>query len=90
MLNYAQLDENNICIGVSQLTGKVTLDNMILIAECNASLLGMTYNSGVWEEAPEPDPKPQPQEPQLTEGEQTQLEIALNIEYLICLAELSD
>ena len=31
MYNYAQLDEQNICIGVSQLSGEVVASNMIPI-----------------------------------------------------------
>lgn len=48
---YAQLDENNICTGLSQLSGEVIKDNMIRLTEdefLNDNLLGKWYNNGVW------------------------------------------
>ena len=55
---YAQIDENNICIAVSDLTGKVTADNMLRLEIYDTSLLGKKYNNGVWEEVPQPEPEP--------------------------------
>ena len=55
---YAQIDENNICIAVSDLTGKVTADNMLRLETYDTSLLGKKYNNGVWEEVPKPEPEP--------------------------------
>lgn len=55
---YAQIDENNICIAVSDLSGKVTADNMIRLETYDTSLLGKKYNAGVWEEVPQPEPEP--------------------------------
>ena len=54
---YAQIDENNICIAVSDLTGKVTADNMLRLETYDTSLLGKKYNNGVWEEVPQPEPE---------------------------------
>ncbi len=51
MFYYAQIDEGSICIGVSQLSGVVTADNMILLETYDVSLLGKRYNNGAWEDA---------------------------------------
>ncbi len=67
---YAQLDENNICIGISQLSGEVTSDNMILLDNYDTSLLGKKYNNGIWEEVePEPEPEPAPTEQEMINAE---------------------
>ncbi len=80
---YAQLNEENICICVSQLSGEIIHPKVIAIPAMDVSLVGKKYNDGVWELAELPKPV-------LSEAEQTQLETALNIEYLICLAELNN
>lgn len=59
MFYYAQLNENNICIGVSQLSGEVINDSLIRIDNADSSLLGKKYNNGLWEDVPTPDP-PEP------------------------------
>lgn len=48
---YAQLDENNICVGLSQLSGEVIKPNMIRLNEdefINTDLLGKHYINGEW------------------------------------------
>ena len=55
---YAQIDENNICIAVSDLSGKVTAGNMLRLETYDTSLVGKKYNNGVWEEVPKPEPEP--------------------------------
>lgn len=62
MFYYAQLDENNICISVSQLSGEIESSNMILLESYDASLLGKKYINGVWEETPTPELKPTAQD----------------------------
>ena len=50
---YAQLDENNICMGISQLSGEVTAANMIRLTEpeFTIELIGCEYlGSGEWGE----------------------------------------
>lgn len=74
MFYYAQIDENNICIGVSQLSGEVNLPSMILLDIQDASLLGRRYNNGAWEEAAQPEPTV----PEPTEQDFLQAEILLN------------
>lgn len=71
---YAELDENNICCAVSELSGEVIKDTMIPLETYDTSLLGMKYVDGVWEEVPqEPTPEPEP-----TDEEIVQAEILLN------------
>ena len=55
---YAQLDDDNIVVGVSQLSGKVSASNMIKIDDYDISLLGKRYNSdtGEFEEVPQLEP----------------------------------
>ena len=47
---YAQIDENNVCIGVSQLSGEVEAANMIRLNSMDISLFGKLYNNGEWED----------------------------------------
>lgn len=61
---YAQINKDNICVGVSSLSGKVTADNMLRLEIYDTSLLGKKYNNGVWEEVPQP-PEPEPEPTQL-------------------------
>ncbi|WIF95111.1 hypothetical protein [Caminicella sporogenes] len=49
---YAQLDENNICIGVSELSGEVDAPNMIKIESFDTSLLGKKYEDRKFIEVP--------------------------------------
>lgn len=60
--------------------------NEVTAVLCDETVfVGMGYQEGRFSDYI----SPQPVEPTLSEGEQTQLETALNIEYLICLAELN-
>jgi len=52
---YAQIDENNIVIGVSQLSGEILLPNLIPIPSYDESLLGKIWNGATFENAPEPN-----------------------------------
>ena len=82
---YAQINEKNICIAVSEMGNmKVSEPNFIPLDTFDTSVLRKKYNNGVWEEVPEPEPEPIP----LTETEQAILDTAVNTEYLVCLADL--
>lgn len=71
---YAQLDMNNICTGISQLSGEVQAPNMLQIEHYDITLMGKKYENGVWVELPpEPMPVPEP-----TEEEIVQAELLLN------------
>lgn len=60
---YAELDENNICKAVSDLSGEVIADNMIPLETYDTTLLGKRYEDGEWVEVPQPQPEPEPEEP---------------------------
>lgn len=45
---YAQLNENKVCIGISQLSGEVIQDNMIEIPSADAGCLWKKYENGAW------------------------------------------
>ena len=45
---YAQLNENNICIGISQLSGEVIQDNMIEIQSLDNDKLWRKYEKSAW------------------------------------------
>ena len=71
---YAQLDMNNICTGISQLSGEVQAPNMLQIENYDTTLMGKKYENWVWIEVPpEPMPIPEP-----TEEEIVQAELLLN------------
>lgn len=57
---YAQINDENICIAVSNLSGKVLADNLIPLEVFDTSILGKKYNNGVWEDVPQPEPEPEP------------------------------
>lgn len=63
MYKHIQLNDENIVIGISELSGEVIADNMILINDLDVEL-GSTYNRETGEFTP-PEPKPEP-EPQPT------------------------
>ena len=48
MFYYAQLNENNVCIGISQLSGEVTVPNMIPINSFDSDKLWRKYENGQW------------------------------------------
>lgn len=52
MYYYAQLNEKDICVAVSQLSGEVNQDNMVLIEYYNSDYLGKKYENGVFIEVP--------------------------------------
>lgn len=61
MFKYAQLSDENVVIGISELSSEVIADNMILINNLDI-ITGSTYNRTTGEFIPpEPQPIPQPQ-----------------------------
>lgn len=68
---YAQINEENICVGVSQLSGEVDSPLLIPLASFDSSVIGKKYNDGVWEEVEQPEIKPEPT--QLDKLEENQL-----------------
>lgn len=57
---YAQIDENNICIGVSQNPLPIERDDMIQIDSYDLSLLRKVWQNSEWIENPNPIPEPEP------------------------------
>ena len=57
---YAQIDEDNICIGVSQAPEEIIRDDMVQIDSYDLSLLRKIYQDGEWIENPNPEPEPKP------------------------------
>lgn len=57
---YAQIDDDGICCGVSQLSGIVEHDDMIQIESYDMSLMGKLWTGTEWVENPNP---PEPVEP---------------------------
>lgn len=51
-MRYAQIDQNGVCVGTSDLAGEVNAPHMILIGEAE-DYIGWTYDNGNWIE-PEP------------------------------------
>ena len=81
---YAEIDGENVCYAVSDM-GKIEVTNpkLIPLDFFDTSVIGKKYNNGVWEDGPQPDLEP------LLMPEQTILDIAINSEYLVCLADLN-
>ena len=51
---YAQIDDDGICCGVSQLSGIVEHDNMIQLESYDMSLMGKLWTGTEWIENPNP------------------------------------
>jgi len=73
MYFYAQLDENNICIGISQLSGQVEASNMVPIDNLDIDKIWRKYENGQWSVEKY---EPQTTAP-LTEFEQMQQQLQL-------------
>lgn len=76
---YAQLNEDNICFAISQLSGEVQADNLIVISSFDISIIGKKYVDGTWVEVEQPDPEPT--------TEQTILKMAATVDYLAMMTE---
>lgn len=47
---YAQLNENNICTGISQLSGEVNQSNMVEIPDFGSEYMWKKYQNNQWSE----------------------------------------
>jgi hypothetical protein len=45
---YAQIDENNVCVGISQVAGEINSPNHILLEEYDDTLLRKVYLNNQW------------------------------------------
>ena len=59
---YARLDSNNVCIGISQLSGEIQTENMLQIESYDVTILGKKYENGKWIELPKPPVEPTEEE----------------------------
>jgi hypothetical protein len=49
MYSYAAIDENGLCVGVSQLAGPVDSPGLIPVSDADCGrVLGMKYDAGQW------------------------------------------
>lgn len=60
MFYYAQIDANNVCMGVSQHPEEIIKEDMIQIESYDLSLLRKVWQDGEWIENPNPEPEPEP------------------------------
>ena len=65
MLYYAQLDENNICIALSEVPTPLYGDNIVPRKFGDEAALGKRYNNGIWEKTELSDPTPEPSNSEL-------------------------
>ena len=61
---YAQITDDGICCGVSQLSGIVNADNMIELESYDLSVMGMKWTGSTWIEDPNPPEPVEPVEPE--------------------------
>lgn len=66
---YAQINEENICVGVSQLSGEVDDPLLIPVAEFDSSVIGKKYVNGALEEVEQPETIPEPAETEIIQAE---------------------
>ena len=72
---YAQLDVQNVCVGVSQLAGVVDSDNLVELDSYDISVLGKLWQSGKWVDNPNKPPEPERPQPKPVTNEQLQAEL---------------
>lgn len=87
MFNYAELDEQFYCVGVSQLTNKIEKENMILVDENLGNFLGRKYDleNKCWTD----EYLQSNNIDVMTNTELFQLQLQSDIEYLKILAEIN-
>ncbi len=77
---YAQINESNICVAVSNLTEKVQDTRLIPIGFMDVGLIGKKYENGEWVEVPIP-------EPPISETDKKLLKIQATVDYLAMMTE---
>ena len=87
MFNYAQLNEECYCIGISQLSNKIEKENVILIDGNLGEFLGRKYDleSNCWTD----EYLEESSTNIMTNAELFQLQLQSDIEYLKILAEIN-
>ena len=77
---YAQINESNICVAVSNLTEKVQDTRLIPIGFMDVGLIGKKYENGEWVEVPIP-------EPPISETDKKLLKIQATVDYLAMMTK---
>ena len=77
---YAQINESNICVAVSNLTEKVQDTRLIPIGFMDVGLIGKKYENVEWVEVPIP-------EPPISETDKKLLKIQATVDYLAMMTE---
>ena len=87
MFNYAQLNQECYCIGISQLSNKIEKENVILIDGNLGEFLGRKYDleSNCWTD----EYLEESSTNIMTNAELFQLQLQSDIEYLKILAEIN-
>lgn len=63
---YAQLNEENVCVGISDLSGEVQDPHLIPLKEFDLSIMGKRYENSMWKEVEkENEPTPPPSDMEL-------------------------
>ena len=76
MYTYALLDVNGICTGLVEVSRKIIKVVYLLVEQRDTSLIGKVWNGESWTDG------------ELTDAQQAALDTSINIEYLVCLADL--
>ena len=77
---YAQINESNICVAVSNLTEKVQDTRLIPIGFMDVGLIGKKYENGEWVKVPIP-------EPPISETDKKLLQIQATVDSLAMMTE---
>ena len=76
MYTYALLDVNNICTGFVEISKKIIKAGYLLVEQRDTSLIGKVWNGESWTDGA------------ITDKQQAALDMAINVDYLVCLADL--
>lgn len=79
MFFYAQLNDDNICIGVCQLSGEVNASNLISIQEYDEGLVGKKYTEGEFIDVPKLELKIQPSTVDISEQVMAIIEAVIDV-----------
>ena len=77
-------------MGLSDLSGEITADNMILLESYDLTILGKKYENGVWVEVSGEEPATDPTETQPSNTEIKNLLLEVKEQNLILMESLAD
>lgn len=83
---YAQLNNDNICVAVSQLSGKVSHSNMIRLSTFDTTIMGKKYNDGIWEDVDVEEEE----SAAISDAEVTRAQILLNQQDIVITQQSQD